>query len=1187
MVDLHRFRSATRSALMLGLGATALTFVLPRFAAAQSAQTLVVDATTTPPPAESGFLRQGTNTSPSGHNIGVTSRYLTRDGKPWLAVMGEFHFSRYPRAEWEDEILKMKAGGVEIVAAYIIWIHHEEVEGRFDWTGQRDLRAFAELCAKHGMYFYPRIGPWSHAEVRNGGFPVWLVRKAGRGLRSNDSTYLAYATRFYDEIGRQLRGLLWKDGGPVIGIQLENEYNARGPGRGIEHILQLKRMALAAGLDVPLYTVTGWDNAVLPPAEVIPVFGGYPDWPWDQSIERLPPGEVYAFRFANRWAGSRDAHNPDGTSQEALERYPFLGVEYGGGIQITYHRRPVIGTDDIAAMLPVQLGSGVNLYGYYLFHGGANPKGTLTTLQESQRTGYPTDVPVVSYDFQAPLSEYGEMRESFRRIKLVHYFLNAFGGKLAPMVVRRPAALPASEMDTTVPRLSARTLGDHGFIFFNNYLRQYHMSDRSGVQVELRLPGETLRVPESPVDVPSGAYFIWPVNLAVGGALLKYSTAQLLTRLGPPPSGDSVYVFFAVPGIAPEFAFAANTVASVEAPGGATSRDSTRILVRALHPGPGVALTVHPRTGPAVRVMLLSEAEAQNLWRGDFGGAERLVLSPEEVFFESGRVHLRSVGSPEFSFEVYPALASGPTANAQLRRLGGDGVFTRYAATLPARRVRLAVDPVRAAAPVPPVPLFNAVSWRHVAIALAPSDSAFASAAVWRLRVPPRASLGSGDVLEIRYEGDVARLSSRGELLDDNFYDGLPWRIGLARFASELRRGPLELRILPLRSDAPIYLEPDYRPKDFPASGQIARLVSARLLPRYELLLTAPSAAGGAPAPDLHIGDVAVTPLGNGVYAAIRSEPLGMAVNANSLFIVNDSDVVVVDAQFTRQATLEDLAALRRITPKPVRYVINTHWHDDHMAGDQVYQDSFPGVRFVAQANTRQDLVERGRPNRDAQVRYAPAAADRIERLLGMGLGMDSTKATAAEAASLRSAVRIVRQYVAENAGYHEVWPDSLVERQATLIRGSRRIELHWFGRANTRGDLVVYLPVEGIVATGDLLGLPVPFGFGSYPTEWIAVLDSVDALGARTFVPGHGPVVHGPTPLRQLRRMLWVARERTRAAALRGDSLPQVLREVTLDDLRAEVAGSDAWTGALFDRFFRVPVVTRVYEEATRGSLR
>jgi hypothetical protein len=836
-VRTHR-ASKPVGALKWALATAALTCLVARDGAAQSAPALVIDATTAPPPAETGFLRLGANTSPGGHAIGATSRYLTRDGQPWLAVMGEFHFSRFPRAQWEEEILKMKAGGVEIVAAYIIWIHHEEVEGQFDWSGQRDLRAFAELCAKHGMYFYPRIGPWSHAEVRNGGFPDWLVRKVGPGLRSNDSTYLAYATRWYDQIGRQLRELLWKDGGPVIGIQLENEYNGGGPGRGAEHILQLKRMALAAGFDVPLYTVTGWDNAVLPPAEVIPVFGGYPDWPWDQSTERLPPGEVFAFRFANRWAGGRDEHNPPGTSQAALARYPYLGVEFGGGIQITYHRRPVIGTDDIGAMLPVQIGSGVNLYGYYLFHGGANPKGQLTTLQESQRTGYPTDVPVVSYDFQAPLSEYGEMRESFRRIKLVHYFLNAFGGDLAPMVVRRPDVVPASEADAAVPRLAARTLGNRGFIFFSNYLRHYGLPERKGVQVELRLPGEALRVPAAPITVPPGAYFIWPVNLQVGGALLKYGTAQLLTRSAA--RGDSVYFFFAVPGIAPEFAFDATTVTSVEAPGATSGHDGDRIYVRGLTPGTGAALTVHPTAGPAVRIVLLSESAAENLWRGEFGGAERLLLSPQDVFFEAGRVHVRSVGSPDFSVGVFPPLAAPPTGSVRLRSLGADGVFTRYAATLPARRPRITVEKVREAAVVPPVTLFNAVTWRHVAIALAPSDSAFDHAAVWRLRIPAGASLGDGDVLDIHYEGDVGRLYARGVLLDDNFYNGLPWRVGLQRFANELRRGPLELRILPLRSDAPIYIEPAFRPTDFPANGQVARLESARVLPRYELLLTAP-----------------------------------------------------------------------------------------------------------------------------------------------------------------------------------------------------------------------------------------------------------------------------------------------------------------------------------------------------------
>jgi len=92
--------------------------------------------------------------------------------------MGEFHFTRYPEAYWEEEILKMKASGVDIISTYVFWIHHEEIEGQFDWSGQRDLRRFAELCARHGMLLYPRIGPWDHGEVATAGCLTGCSRRA-------------------------------------------------------------------------------------------------------------------------------------------------------------------------------------------------------------------------------------------------------------------------------------------------------------------------------------------------------------------------------------------------------------------------------------------------------------------------------------------------------------------------------------------------------------------------------------------------------------------------------------------------------------------------------------------------------------------------------------------------------------------------------------------------------------------------------------------------------------------------------------------------------------------------------------------------------------------------------------------------------------------------------------------------
>jgi len=168
---------------------------------AQSDDSLVIDARAVPrAPAPLPFPMGAA--SPDGHRLSANSRYLTKDGKPWFPIVGEFHYSRYPDAEWEQEILKMKADGIQIISTYVFWIHHEEIEGQFDWSGQRNLRRFVELCAKHGMPVWIRIGPWAHGEVRNGGLPDWILLKTV--TRENDPTYLKYVTRFLGAIGEQV-----------------------------------------------------------------------------------------------------------------------------------------------------------------------------------------------------------------------------------------------------------------------------------------------------------------------------------------------------------------------------------------------------------------------------------------------------------------------------------------------------------------------------------------------------------------------------------------------------------------------------------------------------------------------------------------------------------------------------------------------------------------------------------------------------------------------------------------------------------------------------------------------------------------------------------------------------------------------------------------------------------------------
>jgi hypothetical protein len=793
---------------------------------------------------------EGSATNPSGRTLGLNSRFLTRDGKPWIPVAGEFHFSRYPRARWEDEILKMKAAGVNVISAYVIWIHHEEIDGQFDWAGQRDLRAFAQLCLKHDMYLIVRIGPWDHAEVRNGGLPDWVLKQGP--TRENDPIYLASVRAWYGQIGDQLKGLLWKDGGPVVGIQLENEYAKRGPLAGEAHILELKKIALASGLDVPVYLVTGWDNAVVPQRAVIPVYGGYPDAPWDSSIVKLPPPEVFAFRFLSRVAANLTADRSQGETgapPSEASALPYLTAEIGGGIEDTYHRRPIIASDDIAAMVPVMLGSGVNLYGTYIFQGGENPDGKLTTLQESQATGYPNDLPIKSYDFQAPLGEFGQERASFRKLKVFDYFLNDFGADLAPMTVREPDVLPRDPTDLSVPRAAVRSKGDAGFIFFNNYVRGAAMPVRRAAQFEIHLPGPegkpsidgksgaTLIVPRHPVDLPSGAYFIWPFNLRLGGTTLRYSTAQLFTHLNN--FGTETVYFEALPGIAPEFAFDAATVRSVKASKGETTTDSGVIYVTGIAAGVNSSIDVLSSGGKALRLVVLTSREAEDAWKVRIEGSDRLLITSQDFVADPDtqpeHIWLRSIATPQFEFAITPPTSAPIQANTPLKTVDPTGQVSSFTAELPQWNAALDYQQIQPAGKAPPIKLGPPPDWRPQGVAQAPAAGELPQAAKWSITVPAGALDNLSELfLEVKYQGDVARLTADHKLLVDDFYNGKPWMVGLSRFLAPNDQTNFELSILPLRKDAPVYLELG-RPPQFAANGQIDKLESLRLVPEYQL----------------------------------------------------------------------------------------------------------------------------------------------------------------------------------------------------------------------------------------------------------------------------------------------------------------------------------------------------------------
>jgi len=413
----------------------------------------------TPPPAEIGYFKLGTTKNPAGHEIVLNSRSLLFDGQPVFPVMGEMHYSRVPQAEWHAELLKMKAGGVDIVATYVFWIHHEEIQGQWDWSGQRDLNKFLQTCGELGLKVVVRCGPWCHGEVRNGGLPDW-VQKSGWKLRSTDTNFLAAVKFLYAQIAEQMHGELWKDGGPVIGIQVDNEF-----GGSPNYLMALKKMAIETGMDVPLYIKTGWPpmKTPVPLGELLPLFGAYPDGFWTRGTQPMEGAawENFTFRITRTDTGiGNDTLKMDKSGDDAgTEKYPHLTCEVGGGMPASYHRRINYDPRDVEANVLTQLGGGSSLLGYYMYHGGQNPDGKLTTLQESQATGYPNDLPVKSYDFNAPLGEFGQINPQYYWLRRLHLFLHDYGQyntPLAQMPATLPDLRPTNKTDLATLRWAAR-----------------------------------------------------------------------------------------------------------------------------------------------------------------------------------------------------------------------------------------------------------------------------------------------------------------------------------------------------------------------------------------------------------------------------------------------------------------------------------------------------------------------------------------------------------------------------------------------------------------------------------------------------------------------------------------------------------------------------------------------------------
>lgn len=338
------------------------------------------------------------------------------------------------------------------------------------------------------------------------------------------------------------------------------------------------------------------------------------------------------------------------------------------------------------------------------------------------------------------------------------------------------------------------------------------------------------------------------------------------------------------------------------------------------------------------------------------------------------------------------------------------------------------------------------------------------------------------------------------------------------------------------------------------------------------------TAAAAAPAPGSP--DYSLTTLAPGVHAltwtreAISPEP-------NVLIVVNDEDVLVVDSSMFPSTARTIIGEIRKLTPKPVRYLVNTHWHDDHLFGNAEFKDAWPAVQIVGHVNTRIDAAEQAFGAIPQDVENTKGLLAKYEGILAAGKPDDGRVLTEERRARVEEVIGLYKRYLAEIPNVRTELPDLTVAGNLTLYKGSRTIEVRYLGRGNTRGDLIVYLPKDHIVATGDLVVAPTPFGIGSYYAEWEQTLAKLQGLDAATLFLAHGPVQHDWTYVSQLRRLLTDLVARVNAEIAKGATLEEVKARVTLEDWKKTLAGDDDLKKRAFDAYFVQPAVERQYKIA------
>jgi glyoxylase-like metal-dependent hydrolase (beta-lactamase superfamily II) len=348
-------------------------------------------------------------------------------------------------------------------------------------------------------------------------------------------------------------------------------------------------------------------------------------------------------------------------------------------------------------------------------------------------------------------------------------------------------------------------------------------------------------------------------------------------------------------------------------------------------------------------------------------------------------------------------------------------------------------------------------------------------------------------------------------------------------------------------------------------------------------LLGAASIRAGSDAPIADAG-ARMERIADDVYAIVHDDATEEWPHGNTGVVIGEDGVLVVDSTYLPSRARADIALIRSVTEKPVRYLVYTHWHFDHNNGGQVYRESYPGVKIVSERATRDFIDLNGtwwarRSGRADQPKKIALAE--LEKQLADGVDAGGKALSGAARTTLERNIAQRRAELDELASLVVAAPDLLFDDRLTLRLGTRRVELRDWGRANSPHDVTIYVPDARVLFAGDILvQSPVPYFFESWPLPWIDVLRGLEAMPVAALVPGHGPVMHDHAYTRQVRALLEATTARVREMAREGKSLEEIQRDLDLSDVRRTVP---VWAAPERDEDWRL--TTRgLIERAWRG---